>query len=372
MQENKTRQANFELLRIIAMLMVVSMHFLSRTGGLPIAEAGKLPGEHGVFAVFVESFCIVAVNVYVLISGYFLCEKPFSLARILRLLAQILFYTILIPVVLVLCGAVPASEVLDIYYIWNCVFPVQSGHYWFVTAYVIMVLFSPVLNAAVKTMSAKQLKMTLFFLFLFFSVGKSLSLFRFASDKFGYDFGWFLFLYLTAAYLREYGSEAFYGKKKCLLLYVCSCLMIAVLELVLLVICGKTGAFEYYASIPYHYNFVPVLIASLALFSLFRQIRLRESSLTRFICNISPAAFGVYLIHEHVGISRRWTEWLVGTPSDQFGGYLIQMIESVVVVFVVCVCIDLLRAYLFGLIEKRLKATAVLKRIDEVNFSDRK
>lgn len=370
MQERKTRQANFELLRILAMLMVVTMHFLSRTGVLPVAEAGKLPGRQGVFAVFVESFCIVAVNVYVLISGYFLCEKEFRPGRLLRLLCQILFYALLIPVVLVIFGAVPASEVLNIYYIWNCVFPVESGHYWFVTAYVIMILFSPVLNAAVKTLSRNQLKTTLFFLFLFFSVGKSLSVFAFVTDKFGYDFGWFLFLYLTAAYLRQYGSATFYGKKRCLLLYMGSCLFLAVLELVLLVICGKTGALEHYASVPYHYNFVPVLIASLALFGLFRQIRLQESKTTKLICFISPATFGVYLIHEHMGISRRWTEWLVGTPSAHLGGYLIQMVESVLAVFVVCAGIDLLRAYLFRLAEQKI--TACLKRTDGENSCGRK
>lgn len=371
MQERTARQANFELLRIIAMLMVVTMHFLSRTGGLPAASFGTFPGEQGVFAVFVESFCIVAVNVYVLISGYFLCEKAFSIKRLLRLLLQILFYTLLIPVVLVSIGVLPVSEVLSIYYLWNCFFPVESGHYWFVTSYMFMLLFSPVLNAAVKTLTRKQLKTVLFFLFLIFSVGKSCSVILFASDKFGYDFGWFLFLYLTAAYLREYGSVFFSGKKRCVLLYIGSCLFIAVLELVLLLICARTGGMEYYASVPFHNNFVPVLIASLALFSLFRQIRLREGRLTQLICRISPAVFGVYLIHEHINISRSWTGWLVGTPSGHLGGYMIQMIESVIAVFVVCVCIDLLRAGLFRLVEQKLGCTGIgkyltslLERID--------
>lgn len=371
MQERKARQANFELLRIIAMLMVVTMHFLSRTGVLPTAVPGTFPGKQGVFAVFVESFCIVAVNVYVLLSGYFLCEKEFSVKRLLRLIFQILFYTLLIPVVLMIAGVLPVSEVLNIYYLWNCIFPVESGHYWFVTAYVIMILFSPVLNAAVRILSRKQLKAVLFFLFLIFSVGKSFSVILFSSDRFGYDYGWFLFLYLTAAYLREYGSVFFSGKKRCALLYVSSCLFLAVLELVLLLICARTGGMEYYASVPFHYNFVPVLIASLALFGLFRQIRLRDGRLTRLICRISPAAFGVYLIHEHISISRSWTGWLVGTPSIHLGGYLIQMIESVIAVFAVCVCIDLLRAYLFRLAEKKLRRTGIgkymvslLERID--------
>ena len=148
-----------------------------------------MPGKLEVFAVFVESFCIVAVNGYVLLSGYFLCEKSFSVRRLLRLIAEILFYTILIPVVLVVMGVIPSSEALNLYHLWNCLFPVESGHYWFATSYVVMILFSPVLNAAVRTLTRKQLKATLFFLFLFLSAGKSVSIILFASDKFGYDYG---------------------------------------------------------------------------------------------------------------------------------------------------------------------------------------
>ena len=363
MAEKNTRQANFELLRIIAMLMVITMHFLSHTGALPEAGPGKMPGERELFGVLVESFCIVAVNVYVLLSGYFLCEKEFSLKRLLRLIAQVLFYTILIPVVLAAAGVISLSEALNLYHLWNCLFPVQSAHYWFVTAYVIMVLFSPVLNAAVKAMSRKQLKLTLICLLIFFCIGKSMSIILFSSDNYGYDYGWFLFLYLTAAYIRNYGSAFFSGKKRCALLYVGSCLAIALIVLACLFVCAKTGALEYYVNVPFHYNFVFVFTGAVALFELFSRIRLRDSKLTRLICRIAPATFGVYLIHEHADISMRWTDWLVGTPSAHLVGYLIQMAESVVIVFVVCVCIDLLRAVLFRYAEKVLtKAIAGMRK----------
>ena len=70
MATEKKRQLNYELLRIIAMLMIVSLHYLSK---------GEILGDHarndmtvtGYVAWLIEAFCIVAVNVYVLISGYF-------------------------------------------------------------------------------------------------------------------------------------------------------------------------------------------------------------------------------------------------------------------------------------------------------------
>ena len=54
-------------------------------------------------------------------------------------------------------------------------------------------------------MTKKQLQITLAGLFCFFSLGKSVSILLFAADRFGYDFGWFICLYLTAAYVRRYG-----------------------------------------------------------------------------------------------------------------------------------------------------------------------
>ena len=88
------------------MLMVVTMHFLSHTGSLP--EAGNGLTERTVAAILIEAFCIVAVNVYVFISGYFLSESGFSLKRLIRLICQVLFYTLLIPVVLAAAGVLAA------------------------------------------------------------------------------------------------------------------------------------------------------------------------------------------------------------------------------------------------------------------------
>ena len=363
MAAGKKRQANFELLRMTAMLMVVAMHFLSHTGGLP--EAGQMPGARGTAAVLVESFCIVAVNVYVLISGYFLSESGFSLKRLLRLLFQVLFYTLLIPPVLVLAGVLPAGEAFQIYHIWQCLFPVEAGHYWFVTAYVVMYLFSPVLNAAAGAMTQKQLRITLMGLLVYFSLGKSVSILLFSSDRYGYDFGWFIFLYLTAAYIRRYGIRFFQKKKRGALVYFGSCAAVAGITLAALVVCARTGALEYYVTVPFHYNFIFCLTGALGLFMAFGGLRIRSEKLERCISRLSPGMFGVYLIHEHMDISARWTGWIIGTPSEHLGGYLMQMTESVLLVFLLAAAIDLVRGKCFLLAERLLAKTSFGKKCGE-------
>ena len=71
------RQANFELLRIIAMFMVVILHWNTNSGLL--LDVGSPVTGAGVWSLVTESVCIVAVNVYVLISGYFLSSCTYSL-----------------------------------------------------------------------------------------------------------------------------------------------------------------------------------------------------------------------------------------------------------------------------------------------------
>ena len=77
-------------------------------------------------AWLLEAFCIVAVNVYMMISGYFLCESSFKLSRLLTLWLQLWLYSVGIGVLAVVTGIVPAAEVSTHYYL-TLLFPVTMG-----------------------------------------------------------------------------------------------------------------------------------------------------------------------------------------------------------------------------------------------------
>ena len=81
--QKKERMANLEVLRCVAMMMVVVLHYLGKGGLLPDLTAPL--SVQDMAAWLLEAFCIVAVNVYMMISGYFLCESSFKLSRLLTL-----------------------------------------------------------------------------------------------------------------------------------------------------------------------------------------------------------------------------------------------------------------------------------------------
>ncbi|MDO4332367.1 MAG: acyltransferase [Eubacteriales bacterium] len=361
------RQANFELLRIVAMFMVVVMHYLANTIEPAADGASRISGPDVVYVVL-ESLCIVAVNVYVLISGYFLSETAFSWKRPVRVIAQTLFYTVLIPLILAVFGALSFSEVFNIYHIWNCIFPVQSGHYWFVTAYVVLMLFTPVLNAAVQKLEKRQFLQVLAALLLFFCIGKTISPLQFATDRYGYDFGWFMVLYLIGGYIRRYGSGFLKNAGRGWAVYLGSAAGIAAVEFLLMFLCQKGVGLVYYRSVPFHYNFLFCLTGALGLFSAFLHMEMKEGKAAGMIRFISPAVFGVYLIHEQTDVAGRWFGWVNGLTGKigagfaqqmadgravtPVGRYLLLLALQTLIVFIVCIVIDKVRGFFVSRIKK--------------------
>ena len=74
--EKNRRMTNIELLRILAMVMVVVMHFLYYSGSL--MEVGSSLSSVRIIGTLMEAFCLVAVNTYVFISGYFGVKSCFK------------------------------------------------------------------------------------------------------------------------------------------------------------------------------------------------------------------------------------------------------------------------------------------------------
>ena len=110
MSEIKSKRIpSIDILRSLAMLMVISMHYFDK-GNVKIS-LGDTQTAVSVLAWLFHSFCIVAVNCYVLISGYFLVESSFKWKKLVELILQVLFYSILVPVTMWAVGLLPASEI---------------------------------------------------------------------------------------------------------------------------------------------------------------------------------------------------------------------------------------------------------------------
>lgn len=362
--------ANVELLRTLAMVMVVVMHFLSHSGRL--IETGSPLSSVKAVGTLLEMFCLSAVNTYVFISGYFGIKSGFKPGKAVKLLCQIWFYAILIFLVLAAAGVPTLGYTrgsISVYGLIQYLFPIETEHYWFATSYFMLYLLTPVLNAAVKSMSKKQLQITLGGLLILFSGIKSLSPFGFAVDKYGYDLAWFICVYLVAAYFGMYGSAFF--ERRGWLVYVISSLAGFGIQMAMWFLCRRSSSFAYYFTVPFHYNFILCLTGAVGLFYGFLKIRIKEGAAAGVIRKLGAYSFGVYLLHEHIDLRTLWYGWLSGVinPEGNQGllFFFLELFFCIVILFAAGIFIDWLRSMLFQAAGKFTGQTKMGRKLKELD-----
>lgn len=142
--KNKSRSSNFELLRILAMLMIVAHHFSIHSG-----FSMKIPPLYfnTLFLQFLQFGGKIGVNVFVLISGYFLINTDnIKLKKVIKLWCQIFFYSFIIYLIFTLTG----YQKFNITSFIKSIMPIIYSQYWFASSYFILYLFVPYINQLVK------------------------------------------------------------------------------------------------------------------------------------------------------------------------------------------------------------------------------
>lgn len=361
----KERMANLELLRIVSMLFVIVLHFIGKSNNHPnLTDTDMAPWEYGAWAM--ESFSIVAVNVYMLLTGYLLAESTFKVKRLLQLWLQLLFYSAGIGLLAALFGYVP-EEGLSIYYLAQLFLPVSTNHYWFMTAYILMYLFIPVVLSGINRLSKKQFQLVLGLLFLVFCVIKSVVPIKLATDMQGYDCIWYLCMVLLAAYIRLYGIPFFQNKTRSLLVYLGSATLILGATLLLRMVYLKTGKLGDMVTVCFNYNHILVVMAALGFFMLFLQISIKPGLISKWICKIAPYTLGVYLWHENIAIRYEWPLWFQNLLGGATEGimWFVALLISVAAVFIIGILLDVLRSLLLKGLHKLLLHIGVYRKISD-------
>lgn len=161
----KERNRSFEMLRIIAMIMIIFSH--SSVHGNYIQT--NIPFYNQFFLQLIV-LGNLGVNIFMIISGYYMVESKFSIKKVIKLLFQVLFYSIGFYILLVSTNVIPFSyqELIKAF------LPTIFGEYWFFTAYIILYILSPYINSFLKNLSQKQYKN---FLLVFLVIWNFISLF---------------------------------------------------------------------------------------------------------------------------------------------------------------------------------------------------
>lgn len=349
--KKETRNSNVEILRIVSLLLIIFGHFTWHTHW-------NLNNDPLLLKTMIHSFWIggkLGVDIFVLISGYYLVNSYFKPKSFIRTWLIAYFYAIII-----LFGAI-ISGVINVGFqdIVKTILMGSTGYIsWFVTAYLIMYLLSPFINVVLRALSRNQYRMLLIVFILISSLQTVFH--NTAVGTNGYDASWLLIIYTFGAYIRLYPSDFEFRK----LFYSVSLLVSLMLSVI------SVGFLDYIQDTYLNSNnptFYARLINGTSPVQLFSAVMIfllfikRKPFTNARINRIASTTFAIYLMHDNILISNwLWNDVVRANRFEHTYWIVSYNLIVMVIIFAICCLIDLIRQLVFGKLE--LKITSVLAK----------
>ena len=367
----KKREVNLELLRIIAMLMVISLHYLGKGNTMAAGITAVSPSDpnfiNEVLAWTLEALSYGAVNLYVMISGYFLINSNVRTEKIWKLLVQVLFYSIGIFLIFLVMGKIP-GEMRNFYHYSVMLFPFTSQHYWFASIYMILYLLAPFMAIGLRRTNKKQTFGLVIILLLCFSrVMKYLFPNMVMHDEQGYGIIWMIVVFVIAIYIRRFVPVNVKRRWLYFGIYIGASALTVGVTFLLAFVYNTTGHLDNFVNYLYGYNSPTVIAASVGLFLFFRTLNIRAEGFGKVVLFVAPLTFGIYLLHEHYLLRNLWVDfWKVNavftTPL-----FILHYVGVVLAVFIIGALAEWLRRLLFGLLDKTKPMKAFYRLIGKLD-----
>lgn len=330
MSEKTTNVMNriegIDLLRIVATLMIVTLHVLAYGGILRNDLDGLQPI---IWFVYIIAFC--GVDCYGIISGYVGYDSKFKISRLVKFWTQIIIYTVLETTLFYIFepDLISKSNWL------NAIFPIIRQEYWYMTAYFILYFLMPMINRFIKNSKEMIIKIVLAFMLLCYTTIKCV----FKLDIWGSNVILLVILYLLGAYV-----------KKTKLCEKIKNIYPIIIFFIMIIGTFCTRLINCYMFIK---NDSPsIIFAAFGLFIIFYKVRI-NIMIKKLINFFAPTTLGVYLIHTN----RLVLDYLIGKITNMFvlsvsGNILVKLIMLILLVlgiFLICSLIDQIRYKIMSL-----------------------
>ena len=342
-EDGKCRKSGLELLRIIAVILIVAHHEVA----------------HSDINVFDQTFCVkrlffqllylapgkIGIALFLLISVWFLADKPATIKGAFRkiwlLWRELLFWNL---------AALVARLVLDpngetsyaMGHAWlDLFFPLTRNEWWYVTSYAIFLLLLPFVLLNLKNMGkALHGECCLIMLFMWAVLG----LVPGAGNDIGLNVVGFIYIFVLISYYRWYLPRI--SKRAAWMILAVGMSVIVVANVFLsLIIHDATLLIEYVSPWEKEWS-IPILLISFGLFELFRSIKWQS----RVVNYLATSALGIYLFTEQPFFREQlWTKCVVLSDFYDAKYAIFYALISIMLICVIAGALDLLRSFLFRL-----------------------
>ena len=361
----KERDSGIELLRIFAMFLVIGVHALNYGDFFDMArDAG---GSSGSSALLIKIAARSAVNIFVVISGYFMIHSAFNLKKSYRrawdTYIKIFFYSVVLSVIFIALGSeycIYGKSVMPVgKIILRGLFPISCQQWYFLTDYFLLCLLAPFLNLGVEKLTQNHYAVLLFVLTFIFSIWMTLYYiepFRYWFIIYGYNdipggknvFS-FVYLYLVGGFIGKFQKK----REKPNFLYLLFAAMSVVLNYFLYTRLDKSVG---YRDTAMNYTNPLVILFAVFLLLFFKDLHFKSKIINLF----ASTTIGVYAVHEFPFVRNIvWDIFDFKKIGDS--GMLLNTLRLVGVILAVFFCgavVDLLRQQLFklaGCLKSRIK-----------------
>ena len=351
------RKSNFELLRIVAMLMIVACHLavhgvqqvLFPDNAYRAWAAGTMVNR--LFTLLFEPGGTIGVALFFMLTGYFLAGK--QRASVLKVCLQVIFYGLALSALFLIIVVIhklfgvgyffPFSLTTKINLLLRHVFvPVSAGNWWFVSAYVLLVLTAPRINQFLSKLNkAGFVRLLIVTWFFWYSC-------QLVLGGVYVTLGRAFFFYILGAYCRLFGhSEQEKPQVRHVALFAFGWLLYAACsfcDYALKEISAKTLAMKAVENYVLQglMDCISIPLCAWSLFAIFARMSVPPS---RRINTVAATTFGVYLLHDS-DITRQliWNGILRVSDVQFLSPYfLLLALADILAVFAVCSAIDYLR-----------------------------
>ena len=297
---------------MLCMIMIVSHHYAVHSQW-DSSLVGSTPILNILFVQIISLGGKLAVNVFVLISGYFLVKESFSVKRLLLLLGNVYLFSL--ANLVVVYGF--RLSVFDMALFVRSLFPTLFSAYWFFTTYILLYLTTPLLNRMIQSLSEHRHRWICVSVLVLWSVVPTV-----LNVTFGFsELIWFMSVYLIGAYIRLYVTPSRYQawKKRIVMIWLFNVVFLIFSVLVIDMLALKQPELFEKATYFSDLNRLPSVLIALSLFVGFCFARPR---FLRLINRLASHTFGIYLIHDHPLMRHLiWVQWL-NTAAFQTNPFL--------------------------------------------------
>ena len=331
------RERQFEVMRTVAMFFIVVYHCLTHGVGGEYEFSVHDPASLSniLFSDFMLVFSSISVNLYVMVSGYFLVDLDFKMSRIVRTWAQACFYSCVITIMMMSLGLAPYNIVS----IGKSIFPLSTDAYWFVTQFIGLMILSPFLAMLVRQLSYKQfVGLLIGGAFICLAIIPDFPLGKRFHVAHGNSVWSFAYLFMIAGFIRHHLQEILKGK-----------LSLAIISVIILIMACEFYFGYHHGHVSlfwFNYNGLPFIL-SVLVFVFVRQMRVPDSVFWNVLVRLAPYSFGVYLIHDQLMVRGwLWSHVPIISFCNQWI-YPVVVLGLCVMIFLSCAFVDAFRKSVF-------------------------